>query len=64
MHFPDDFSRQLYCQLLEDNNLSFSSFRTRALSRVFFRSFGWLWYFFTLRSCRSSVMDRMNFILK
>jgi tRNA pseudouridine13 synthase len=39
MHFPDDFSRQLYCQLLEDNNLSFSSFRTRALSRVFFRSF-------------------------
>jgi len=29
----------VYCQLLEDNNLSFSSFRTRALSRVFFRSF-------------------------
>ncbi len=39
MHFPDDFSLQLYCQLLEDYNLKFSSFRTRALSRVFFRSF-------------------------
>ncbi|HOM93643.1 MAG TPA: tRNA pseudouridine(13) synthase TruD [Candidatus Saccharicenans sp.] len=39
MHFPDDFSRQLYCQLLADHNLKFSSFRTRALSRVFFRSF-------------------------
>ena len=39
MHFPDDFSRQLYCQVLEEYDLKFSSFRTRALSRVFFRSF-------------------------
>ncbi|HEK85456.1 MAG: tRNA pseudouridine(13) synthase TruD [Candidatus Saccharicenans sp.] len=39
MQFPDDLSRNLYWQLLEENNLKFSSFRTRALSRVFFRSF-------------------------
>lgn len=39
MNFPDDLSRRLYLQVLEENNLQFSSFRTRALSRVFFRSF-------------------------
>ncbi|MDD8020893.1 MAG: tRNA pseudouridine(13) synthase TruD [Acidobacteriota bacterium] len=39
MHFMDDLSRQLYCRVLEEQNLKFSSFRTRALSRVFFRSF-------------------------
>jgi len=39
MQFPDDRSRSLYLKLLEENNLRFSSFRTRALSRVFFRSF-------------------------
>lgn len=39
MDFPDELSRQLYLEILEENNLKFSSFRTRALSRVFFRSF-------------------------
>jgi tRNA pseudouridine13 synthase len=39
MHFPDELSRSLYLKILEENNLKFSSFRTRALSRVFFRSF-------------------------
>ncbi len=39
MQFPDERSRQLYLKILEENNLRFSSFRTRALSRVFFRSF-------------------------
>lgn len=39
MQFPDDGTRSLYLKLLEENNLRFSSFRTRALSRVFFRSF-------------------------
>lgn len=39
MQFPDDCSRQLYLKILEEHNLRFSSFRTRALSRVFFRSF-------------------------
>lgn len=39
MQFPDDRSRQLYLEILEEQNLRFSSFRTRALSRVFFRSF-------------------------
>lgn len=39
MQFPDELSRTLYLRILEENNLKFSSFRTRALSRVFFRSF-------------------------
>ena len=39
MQFPDDRSRQLYLEILEEHNLRFASFRTRALSRVFFRSF-------------------------
>ncbi|MBC7361646.1 MAG: tRNA pseudouridine(13) synthase TruD [Candidatus Aminicenantes bacterium] len=39
MQFPDDLSRNLYLKILEENNLKFSSFRTKALSRVFFRSF-------------------------
>jgi tRNA pseudouridine13 synthase len=39
MNFTDDLSRQLYIKVLEENNLTFSLFRTRALSRVFFRSF-------------------------
>ncbi|MGB9892937.1 MAG: tRNA pseudouridine(13) synthase TruD, partial [Candidatus Saccharicenans sp.] len=39
MQFPDDLSRNLYLKILEENDLKFSSFRTRALSRVFFRSF-------------------------
>lgn len=39
MTFPDDLSRQLYLEILEENDLKFSTFRTRALSRVFFRSF-------------------------
>jgi tRNA pseudouridine13 synthase len=39
MQFPDDLSQDLYLRLLEENNLKFSTFRTRALSRVFFRSF-------------------------
>jgi len=39
MQFPDDLTRELYLRLLEENNLKFSTFRTRALSRVFFRSF-------------------------
>ncbi|MCR4410152.1 MAG: tRNA pseudouridine(13) synthase TruD [Candidatus Saccharicenans sp.] len=39
MQFPDERSRNLYLKILEENNLRFASFRTRALSRVFFRSF-------------------------
>jgi len=39
MQFPDERSRSLYLKILEENNLRFASFRTRALSRVFFRSF-------------------------
>ncbi|RFT15710.1 MAG: tRNA pseudouridine 13 synthase [Candidatus Saccharicenans subterraneus] len=39
MQFPDERSRNLYIKILEENNLRFASFRTRALSRVFFRSF-------------------------
>ncbi|NPV83606.1 MAG: tRNA pseudouridine(13) synthase TruD [Candidatus Aminicenantes bacterium] len=39
MEFPDERSRNLYIKILEENNLRFASFRTRALSRVFFRSF-------------------------
>lgn len=39
MNFPDELSRQLYLEVLAENNLQFSTFRTRALSRVFFRSF-------------------------
>lgn len=39
MEFPDERSRNLYLKILEENNLRFASFRTRALSRVFFRSF-------------------------
>ncbi len=39
MNFPDELSRQLYLEVLEENNLKFSTFRTRALSRVYFRSF-------------------------
>jgi len=39
MQFPDDLSRNLYLKILEENDLKFGSFRTRALSRVFFRSF-------------------------
>jgi tRNA pseudouridine13 synthase len=39
MQFPDELTRDLYLKVLEENNLKFSSFRTRALSRVFFRSF-------------------------
>lgn len=39
MQFPDERSRNHYLAILEENNLRFASFRTRALSRVFFRSF-------------------------
>jgi|YNPMSStandDraft_1061717.scaffolds.fasta_scaffold26364_2 tRNA pseudouridine13 synthase len=39
MEFPDELSREIYLEILKENNLKFSSFRTRALSRVFFRSF-------------------------
>jgi len=39
MDFGDDLTRSLFDAILKENNLKLGSFRTKALRKVYFRSF-------------------------